>query len=106
VQARIICKSPVGRSGARCDARLIGLARLSTKDNELDLLRMWDAVSISKDQNVVRVQTDLLLISPTNSLRKCWPCAVMAARFSMHNRGICPLGTTGSPVAAWNAWRL
>jgi energy-converting hydrogenase Eha subunit G len=38
---------------------LIGLARLSTKDNELDLLRMWDAVSISKDQNVVRVQTDL-----------------------------------------------
>ncbi len=60
VQARIICKSPVGAQRVHDAMRgLIGLARLSTKDNELDLLRMWDAVSISKDQNVVRVQTDL-----------------------------------------------
>ena len=60
VQARIICKSAQGAQRVHDAMRgLIGLARLSTKDNELDLLRMWDGVSISKDQNVVRVQTDL-----------------------------------------------
>jgi hypothetical protein len=38
---------------------LIGLARLSTHDNELDLLRMWDALSIAKDRQTVRVDMDL-----------------------------------------------
>ena len=58
--SRIICKSPEGAQRVNDSFRgLIGLARLSTKDNELDLLRMWDAISISKDQQFVRVQADL-----------------------------------------------
>jgi hypothetical protein len=60
LQSRITCKSPEGAQRVHDAFRgLIGFARLSTKDNELDLLRMWDAVSISKDQQVVRVQADL-----------------------------------------------
>jgi hypothetical protein len=60
LQARIVCKSPEGAQRVNDALRgLIGLARLSTNDNELDLLRMWDAISITKDQNVVRVQADL-----------------------------------------------
>ena len=58
--SRIICKSPEGAQRVNDSFRgLIGLARLSTRDNELDLLRLWDAVSISKDQQFVRVQADL-----------------------------------------------
>lgn len=60
LQSRIICKSPEGAQRVNDSFRgLIGLARLSTKDNELDLLRLWDAISISKDKQVVRVQADL-----------------------------------------------
>ena len=60
LQARIVCLSPEGAQRVHDAIRgLIGLARLSTNDNELDLLRMWDAVSISKDQKAVRVQADL-----------------------------------------------
>ena len=60
LQARIICKSPEGAQRIQDTLRgLIGLARLSTHDNELDLLRMWDELSISKDQQTVRVQMDL-----------------------------------------------
>ena len=60
LQARIVCQSPEGVQRVHDALRgLIGLARLSTNDNELDLLRMWDAVSISKDQQAVRVQADL-----------------------------------------------
>jgi hypothetical protein len=60
IQARIVCQSPEGAQRVHDALRgLIGLARLSTNDNELDLLRMWDAVSISKDQKAVRVEADL-----------------------------------------------
>jgi hypothetical protein len=60
LQARLICKSPEGAQRIEDTLRgLIGLARLSTHDNELDLLRMWDAVSITKDQQTVRVEMDL-----------------------------------------------
>ncbi len=60
LQARLICKSPEGAQRIQDTFRgLIGLARLSTHDNELDLLRMWDAISISTDQQTVRVQMDL-----------------------------------------------
>jgi hypothetical protein len=60
LQARIICKSPEGAQRVHDAMRgLIGLARLATHDNELDLLRMWDAISISKEQQVIRVQADL-----------------------------------------------
>jgi hypothetical protein len=60
LQARILCKSADGAQHVTDTMRgLVGLARLTTKDNELDLLRMWDAVSISKDDNIVRLQADL-----------------------------------------------
>lgn len=58
--ARVICKSPEGAQRVNDAMRgLIGLARLSTKDNELDLLRLWDSVTITKDQQFVKVQADL-----------------------------------------------
>jgi hypothetical protein len=60
LQVLLICKSPEGAQRIQDTLRgLIGLARLSTHDNELDLLRMWDAISISKDQQTVHVQMDL-----------------------------------------------
>jgi hypothetical protein len=60
LQVRLICKSPEGAQHIQDTLRgLTGLARLSTHDNELDLLRMWDAISISKDQQTVRVRADL-----------------------------------------------
>jgi hypothetical protein len=58
--ARVLCKSPEGAQRVNDAMRgLIGFARLSTNDNELDLLRMWDAVSIAMDGETVRVQADL-----------------------------------------------
>ena len=58
--ARVICKSPEGAQRVNDAMRgLIGLARLSTKDNELDLLRLWDSVSITKERQFVKVQADL-----------------------------------------------
>lgn len=60
LQSRIICKSPEGAQRVNDAMRgLIGLARLSTNDNELDLLRLWDSVSVSRDQQIIRVQADL-----------------------------------------------
>jgi hypothetical protein len=60
LQMRIICKSPEGAQRIQDTLRgLIGLARLSTHDNELDLLRMWDAISTSKDQQAVNIKADL-----------------------------------------------
>ena len=60
LQARLICKSPEGAERIQDTLRgLIGLGRLSTHDNELDLLRMWDAISISKEQDTLRIQADL-----------------------------------------------
>jgi hypothetical protein len=57
---RVYCQSAEGAQRVNDALRgLIGLARLSTKDNQLDMLRLWDAVSISKDQQVVRIQADL-----------------------------------------------
>jgi hypothetical protein len=60
LQARLLCQSPEGAQRIQDTLRgLIGLARLSTHDNELDLLRMWDALSIAKDRQTVRVDMDL-----------------------------------------------
>ena len=58
--SRVTCKSPEGAKRVTETMRgLIGFARLSTKDNELDMLRIWDAVSVSTDQQLVRIQADL-----------------------------------------------
>jgi hypothetical protein len=60
LQARVVCTSPEGAQRVHDAMRgLIGLARLTTNDNQLDMLRMWDAVSITKDQQFVRIQADL-----------------------------------------------
>jgi hypothetical protein len=60
LQARILCKSPEGAQRVNDAMRgLIGFARLSTNDNELDLLRVWDSVSVTKEEATVRVQADL-----------------------------------------------
>jgi hypothetical protein len=37
----------------------IGLARLTTKDDELDLLRVYDAIRVDQDQQTVHVRADL-----------------------------------------------
>ncbi len=56
----ITCKSPEGAQRVNDAMRgLVGLARLTTKDNELEMLRLWDAISITKDQQVVRIQADI-----------------------------------------------
>jgi hypothetical protein len=60
VQSRIACKSAEGAQRVNDALRgLIGFARLSTNDNELDLLRVWDSVSVSKDPKTVNVKADL-----------------------------------------------
>jgi hypothetical protein len=38
---------------------ILGLARLSTPDSEPDLLRVWDAVQISREQRAVRVRAQV-----------------------------------------------
>jgi hypothetical protein len=38
---------------------LVGLARLSTNTSEMDLLRLWDAVNVNQDQDMVRIRADL-----------------------------------------------
>jgi hypothetical protein len=38
---------------------MIGFARLSTKDNQPDLLRAYDAVKVNKNNQIVQVRADL-----------------------------------------------
>src|SRR5581483_9667860 len=55
---------------------LIGFARLSTKDNEQDLLRAYDAIQINKANQIVQVRADLAgdladkLIATVTSLQR------------------------------------
>jgi hypothetical protein len=73
LQLRFICKSPEGARRIEDTLRgLMGLARLSTHDNELDLLRMWDAISISKESQTVRVQADLPADLSDKLIAKLW----------------------------------
>jgi hypothetical protein len=37
----------------------IGLARLTTKDNQLELLKLYDAIHVSYEQQTVHVRADL-----------------------------------------------
>lgn len=60
LQSLVTCKSPEGAQRVNDAMRgLVGLARLTTKDDELEMLRLWDAISITKDQQVVRIQADI-----------------------------------------------
>jgi hypothetical protein len=59
VSADIVCVSDQGAQRVRDALRGgIGLARLTTKDNESDLLRAYDAIQVSQDQQTIRVRAD------------------------------------------------
>jgi hypothetical protein len=60
VDARISCVSEEGSTRVHDALRgLIGLARLSTKDNELDQLKIWDSIKVDKQAKEVHVTAEL-----------------------------------------------
>jgi hypothetical protein len=60
LSAEIDCISDAGAKRVNDALRgAIGLARLTTKDNELDLLRLYDSVHVEQQQSVVRVHADV-----------------------------------------------
>ncbi len=60
LQADISCVSDQGAQRVRDALRGgIGLARLTTKDNEQDLLRMYDSIQVDQDQQTVHIRADL-----------------------------------------------
>jgi hypothetical protein len=60
VNAQFICVSEEGAKRVRDALRGgIGLARLTTRDNELDMLRLWDSIQVTQDQQTIRVNADL-----------------------------------------------
>jgi hypothetical protein len=59
-QADIICVSNEGAQRVHDALRgLVGFSRLSTNESRLDLLRLWDAVHVDQDQQVVHVRVEL-----------------------------------------------
>jgi hypothetical protein len=60
LRAEIICISDEGAQRVRDALRgAIGLGRLTTKDNEADLLRLYDSIQVEQSQRTVRVSSDL-----------------------------------------------
>jgi hypothetical protein len=60
LEARIDCISEEGSTRVHDALRgLIGLARLSTKDNELDQLKIWDSIKVDKQAKEVHVTAEL-----------------------------------------------
>jgi len=60
LQADLTCVSPEGAQRVHDALRGgIGLARLSTKDSETDLLKLYDAIQVDQDRNLVRVHADV-----------------------------------------------
>jgi len=60
LQANLTCISAEGAQRVHDAIRGgIGLLRLSTKDNETDLLKLYDAIQVDQDQNLVKVRADL-----------------------------------------------
>ncbi len=60
LRAEIICISDEGAQRVRDALRgAIGLGRLTTKDNETDLLRLYDSIQVEQSQRTVRVNSDL-----------------------------------------------
>jgi hypothetical protein len=59
-QSDIKCVSQLGGQRVRDALRgLVGLARLTTNTNEMDLLRLWDAIHVDQEEDVVHVRADL-----------------------------------------------
>jgi hypothetical protein len=60
LQAEIVCVSNEGAQRVRDALRGgIGLARLTTRDDESDLLKLYDAIQVSQDQQTIHVKADL-----------------------------------------------
>ena len=60
LKAQFICVSEQGAQRVRDAIRgSIGFARLSTKDNQLDLLKLYDSVDVKQEGQTVRVGADL-----------------------------------------------
>jgi len=60
LDAHISCISEEGSTRVHDALRgLIGLARLSTKDNELDQLKIWDSIKVDKQAKEVHITADL-----------------------------------------------
>jgi len=60
LQANLTCISAEGAQRVHDAIRGgIGLLRLSTKDNETDMLKLYDAIQVDQDQSLVRVHADL-----------------------------------------------
>ena len=60
LQADVLCTSNQGAQRVR-DALKggIGLARLTTKDDQPDVLRLYDAIQVNQDQQTVHIRADL-----------------------------------------------
>ncbi len=60
LDATITCISPIGAQRVHDALRgAIGLARLSTRDDQADLLKVYDAIDVKQNGNVVQVKADL-----------------------------------------------
>ncbi len=60
VEADIFCVSNEGSQRVHDALRgLIGLSRLSTNESRLDMLRLWDAIHVDQNQQVVHIRIDL-----------------------------------------------
>lgn len=60
LSAEIDCISDAGCKRVNDALRgAIGLARLTTKDNELDLLRLYDSIHVDQQQSIVRIRADI-----------------------------------------------
>jgi hypothetical protein len=60
LSAEIECISEAGAKRVNDALRgAIGLARLTTKDNQLDLLRLYDSVHVEQQQSAVRIHADI-----------------------------------------------
>jgi hypothetical protein len=60
VRADLTCVSEEGAQRVRDALRGgIGLARLTTKDNELEMLRLYDAIHVAQEREAVHVTADL-----------------------------------------------
>jgi hypothetical protein len=60
VQADVLCISPEDAKQVHDALRgVIGFARLSTKDDQLGLLKLYDAIQVSYDQQTVHIHADL-----------------------------------------------
>jgi hypothetical protein len=60
LQADLTCISDQGAQRVRDALRGgIGLARLTTKDNQLDLLRLYDSIHVDQENSVIHVRADV-----------------------------------------------